>query len=94
MTWTVEIPENIELVIDRISDNNLRERILDRLEDMEFDPYQYIKPLRGVPFYSFRVDGYRGIVFLKKRKLVVMVLRLSIRNLSYRELMKLAKRRF
>jgi len=94
LTWTVSIPDNIELVLDRISDDDLRERILDRLEDMEGDPYQYIKPLRGVPFFSFRVDGYRGIVSLKKRKLVVMVLRLAPRNISYRELMELAKRRF
>ena len=94
MAWTVDIPENIEVVIDRISDDDLRERILDRLEDMEVDPYPYIKPLRGVPFFSFRVDGYRGIVVLKKRKLVVLVLRLAPRNLSYQQLKELAKRRY
>ena len=35
MSWTIIIPENVEAEIDRIVDDDLRNEILDKLEDME-----------------------------------------------------------
>lgn len=90
MAWTVIVPDNIGKVIDTISDETLRDKILDKLDDIEEDPYSHLHKLRKYDLYKFRVDGYRGIVTIKNHKLIIQILRLVLRsNSTYKGLDKL-----
>jgi len=68
MSWTVIIPDDVEAQIDSIEEEKIREKILDKLEDIQENPYPHIQKIRKYPFYKFRVEGYGGIISLKQKK--------------------------
>jgi len=92
LSWTVIVPDDIEAEIDAISNDELREEILSKLDDLEEDPYSHLQKMRHYPYYKFRVNGYRGIVIMQNRKLVVLLLRLKQRNIAYIDMKDLARR--
>jgi len=62
------------------------EKIINRVEEIKSDPFKYVKKLKGLPFYSLRVDRYRVILVIEARKLVVFVLDIAPRKKAYKKL--------
>jgi mRNA interferase RelE/StbE len=61
----------------------IQERIISALERIRIRPEAYITKLVGDPGYKLRVGDYRVIMDIDKKKLLVLVIRVSHRRNIY-----------
>jgi mRNA interferase RelE/StbE len=64
-------------------EKQLQERILKSLERLRIRPYDHVKRLIGINYFSFRVGNYRLILDIQKDKLIIMVIAIGPRKNIY-----------
>jgi mRNA interferase RelE/StbE len=64
-------------------DRSVSKRILERVQELESDPYRSLRQLVGVPYYRLRVGDYRVIVEVVRDRLLVLVLKVGHRSQVY-----------
>jgi len=83
MTWTAIWSDNAKKEIKRLS-HDIQKRILDKTEDVEENPFQYLEKMTGQPFYKYRVGNYRIIVDVVNDKLILYLLKVKKRSRVYK----------
>jgi len=64
-------------------DRSVAKRILERVQELESDPYRLLRRLVGVPYYRLRVGDFRVIVEVAQDRLLVLVLKVGHRSTVY-----------
>ena len=83
MTWTAIWSDNAKKELKRLSPD-IQKRILDKTNDVEGNPFQYLERLTGQLFYKYRVGNYRIIVDVVNDKLVLHLLKVKKRSIVYK----------
>ena len=83
MTWTAIWSDNAKKELKRLS-SDIQKRILDKTDDVEENPFQYLEKMVGKPFYKYRVGNYRIIVDVVNDKLVLYLLKVKKRSRVYK----------
>lgn len=83
MTWTAIWSDNAKKELKRLS-RNIQKRILDKTDDVEENPFQYLEKMAGKPFYKYRIGNYRVIVDVVNDKLVLHLLKVKKRSRVYK----------
>lgn len=76
MTWTAIWSDHAKKELLRLSPD-IQKRILDKTNDVEINPFQYLERLTGQPFFKFRVGNYRVIVDVVNDKLILHLLKVK-----------------
>ncbi|MDE1855980.1 MAG: type II toxin-antitoxin system RelE/ParE family toxin [Candidatus Micrarchaeota archaeon] len=85
MSYAVELSETAKGNLRHIEQQSAK-RITDKIERIRNNPFDYVKRLRGVPFYSLRVGDYRVIMDIRKGIMLIFVVRIGHRKEVYEEL--------
>lgn len=64
---------------------NIRERILNKLEDAKRNPHRYFEKLAELKTYKIRVGNYRIIADIQDNKLIILVLKVGHRKNIYKK---------
>jgi len=82
MTWTAIWSDSAKKELKRLP-LDIQRRILDKTDDVEEDPFQYLEKLAGQPFYKYRVGNYRIIVDVVNDKIILYLLKVKKRSRAY-----------
>jgi len=82
MTWTAIWSDSAKKELKRLP-LDIQRRILDKTDDVEEDPFQYLEKLVGQPFYKYRVGNYRIIVDVVNDKIILYLLKVKKRSRAY-----------
>ncbi len=66
-------------------DRKLQERIIATLERIRIRPESYVTKLVGDPGYKLRVEDYRIIMDIDKRKVLILVIKIGHRKKIYKQ---------
>jgi mRNA interferase RelE/StbE len=66
-------------------EKSIAKRIIDRVEFISEDPFMYVQKLKGFGLYRLRVGGYRVIMSIERKKLIVFVLEVGHKSVIYRK---------
>ncbi|WP_316504476.1 type II toxin-antitoxin system RelE/ParE family toxin [Nitrosopumilus sp.] len=83
MTWTAIWSDNAKKELKRLP-SDIQKRILDKTDDVEENPFQYLERLTGRSFYKYRVGNYRIIVDVVNDKLILYLLKVKKRSRGYK----------
>ncbi|MGI9566669.1 MAG: type II toxin-antitoxin system RelE family toxin [Nitrosopumilus sp.] len=83
MTWTAIWSDNAKKELKRLP-SDIQKRILDKTDDVEENPFQYLERLTGRSFYKYRVGNYRIIVDVINDKLILYLLKVKKRSRVYK----------
>jgi mRNA interferase RelE/StbE len=85
MAYEIEISDDAKHAFKKL-DRRIAQRIYTKLKDIanSTDPFQRVKRLEGVEFFSLRVGDYRVILDLKRNKLIIFVIKIGHRRDVYR----------
>jgi mRNA interferase RelE/StbE len=64
-------------------DRSVAKRILERVQDLESNPYRLLRRLVGVPYYRLRVGDFQVIVEVAQDRLLILVLKVGHRRSVY-----------
>ncbi len=64
-------------------DKSTERRIRDKVESIKETPFSFVKGLEGVHLYSLRVGGYRVILDIERKKMIILVMRIGNRKRIY-----------
>ncbi|MDE1762022.1 MAG: type II toxin-antitoxin system RelE/ParE family toxin [Candidatus Micrarchaeota archaeon] len=80
MAYDIEISEDAKRSFKKL-DKRVAQRIYSKLKDVagSSDPFQRVKRLTGVSFFSLRVGAYRIILDIKRNKLIIFVIKIGHR---------------
>ncbi|MGH7273496.1 MAG: type II toxin-antitoxin system RelE family toxin [Nitrospiria bacterium] len=82
MTWRIELTHTAEVMLEKIQDRRVREKIGKRIDGLVNEPEKQGKPLTGdlAGYRSLRAVGqrYRIIYRVKQDKVLVLVVALGI----------------
>lgn len=85
MKWTVDYSDDAEIDLENMP-KEIAIKVVKKMDIIVLDPYEHLHKMRGLDLYSFKVKNYRGIVTLRNRKMVVLVVKVKHRNVAYRNL--------
>jgi mRNA interferase RelE/StbE len=66
-------------------DKSVAKRIIDKVEFVSENPFAYVQKLKGFGLYRLRVGGYRVIMSIERKKMIVFVLEVGHRSVVYRK---------
>jgi mRNA interferase RelE/StbE len=64
-------------------DRSVAKRILERVQELESNPYRLLRRLVGVPYYRLRVGDFQLIVEVAQDRLLILVLKVGHRRSVY-----------
>jgi mRNA interferase RelE/StbE len=64
-------------------DKSTKKRIIDKIDSIQNNPFQYVTRLVGFNAYKLRVGNYRIILGIEKKNLVILVLKVGHRKNTY-----------
>jgi mRNA interferase RelE/StbE len=64
-------------------DKSTKKRIIDKIDSIQNNPFQYVTRLVGFNAYKLRVGNYRIILGIEKKNLVILVLKVGHRKNIY-----------
>ena len=82
MTWTVIWSKRAEKQLDGLP-KEITIRILNKTDEIEAEPFQYLERLSNSPLYKFRVGNYRVIVDVINDKLILHFVLVKKRSRVY-----------
>ncbi len=87
MVYDIEISDDAKRAFKKL-DRQIAQRIYTKLKEVanSTDPFQHVKRLTGVEFFSLRVGDYRVILDIKRNKLIIFVIKIGHRRDVYREI--------
>ena len=85
LVWTVIYAPKAVRDIDALP-KDIAKRVILKMREIALDPYGGIlEKMRNLPFYKFRVGGYRGIVQIQNKKLILYVVKVKSRGRAYKK---------
>ena len=66
-------------------DKTIAERIIDKVEKISENPFNYVKKLREFDLFRLRIGDYRIIMSIEKNKMIIFVLEVGHRRVIYRK---------
>jgi len=85
MVWDIKWSKTAEDQLAKINKSNkkMAQKIVTKLEEITDDPYAYTKKLRNFNLRRLKVVGYRVLVSLEQRKMVIFVVETGPRGEIY-----------
>jgi len=80
--WNVLLHPNVVKFLNRL-DNNMRERIKEKLLELEQDPFRFLEHYEGA-YYKFRVGDFRALIDVDFERKEIMVRSLDHRKKIYK----------
>ncbi len=65
-------------------DNITQKRIINVLERIKIRPFNFVKRLAGLPYYSLRIGDYRAILDIRIKESVIFVVEVGHRSRIYK----------
>ena len=78
IVWSQRSKKDLEAL-----DGKNRSRIIEKVESIKEQPFNYVKRLVGVPLYSLRVGDYRVILDVKSKEVLIFVIMVGHRRNVY-----------
>lgn len=66
-------------------DNNIKQRIWDKLQECKENPFRFLKHLEEMPGFKLRVGDYRAIIDVDNSTKTIVVLKVGHRKNIYEE---------
>lgn len=85
MKWTADYSKSAEIDLDNIP-KEIAIKVIKKIDIIVLNPYEHLHKIRELDLYSFKVKNYRGIVTLRNRKMIILVVKIKHRNVVYRNL--------
>ena len=85
--YSIEFTKKAKKQFDKLPKKD-KIKIVLQLDRIKFDPYKYVRKLKGIEAYKLRVGDYRLILDILDNKLVILVLKLGLRKNIYKKLFK------
>jgi len=84
MSYDIEITDDARQSFKKL-DKQVAQRMYTKLKEVanSSDPFQHVKRLTGVTFFSLRVGDYRVILDIKRDKLIIFVIKIGHRSDVY-----------
>ena len=67
-------------------DKRVQERIINALERIQYNPFKYVRKLKGREEYRLRVGDYRVLMRIDKGKLIILIVAVGHRKNIYKKL--------
>jgi len=64
-------------------DKSTKKRIIDKIDNIQDNPFLYVTRLVGFDAYKLRVGNYRIILGIEKKNLVILILKVGHRKNIY-----------
>ncbi|MEX0861679.1 type II toxin-antitoxin system RelE/ParE family toxin [Nitrosopumilus sp.] len=84
MTWTAVWSDIAKKQLKKLP-KDVQTRILDKVDEVELDPFTYISRLTGTKFFKLRVGDYRLIIDIINDKLLLHILKTKKRSNVYKD---------
>lgn len=76
--WTVTAERQFSKL-----DKSTKKRIIDKIDNIQNNPFLYVTRLVGFDAYKLRVGNYRIILGIEKKNLVILILKVGHRKNIY-----------
>lgn len=87
MAYDIRISDDARQSFSKLA-KAIQQRVYDKLNEIATseDPFRYVKRLKGVELFSLRIGGYRVIMDIKRKELIILVVRVGPRKSVYDKL--------
>lgn len=82
MTWKIIYSTYVAKQIDRLPEN-MRNRIISKLNDVKESPFTYIERLKNSKLYKLRVGHYRILITVLSDKMILHLVKVAKRSKVY-----------
>lgn len=82
MKWTAQWSDTAKKQLKKLPKDD-QKRIIDKIDEVELDPFRYLERLHGEPFYRYRVGNYRIIVNVVNHQLLLQIIKVKKRSRVY-----------
>jgi mRNA interferase RelE/StbE len=65
-------------------DKNIAKRVMDKVEEITKNPFNFVKKLKQFNLFRLRVRDYRVIMSIENKKMIIFVLEVGHRSVIYR----------
>ena len=65
-------------------DKNIAKRLIDKVEEITKNPFNFVKKLKQFNLFRLRVGDYRVIMSIENKKMIIFVLEVGHRSVIYR----------
>jgi mRNA interferase RelE/StbE len=65
-------------------DKNIAKRVMDKIEEITKNPFNFVKKLKQFNLFRLRVGDYRVIMSIENKKMIIFVLEVGHRSVIYR----------
>lgn len=65
-------------------DKNIAKRVMDKVEEITKNPFNFVKKLKQFNLFRLRVGDYRVIMSIENKKMIIFVLEVGHRSVIYR----------
>ena len=76
--WTITAEKQFSKL-----DKSTKKRIIDKIDNIQNNPFLYVTRLVGFDAYKLRVGNYRIILGIEKKNLVILILKVGHRKNIY-----------
>ncbi len=76
--WTITAEKQFSKL-----DKSTKKRIIDKIDNIQDNPFLYVTRLVGFDAYKLRVGNYRIILGIEKKNLVILILKVGHRKNIY-----------
>ncbi len=76
--WTITAEKQFSKL-----DKSTKKRIIDKIDNIQDNPFLYVTRLAGFNAYKLRVENYRIILGIEKKNLVILILKVGHRKNIY-----------
>ncbi len=66
-------------------ENNIKQRIWDKIQECKENPFRYLKHLEEMPGFKLRIGDYRVIIDINNLKKTLIVLKIGHRKNVYED---------
>jgi len=78
--WSKKAADKIEKL-----DEDVKSRIMKRLDVAAENPFSYVTKLKGLDFYRLRVGNYRVIMRIEGSKMIIFIINVGYRSSVYKK---------
>jgi mRNA interferase RelE/StbE len=65
-------------------DKNITKSVMDKVEEITKNPFNFVKKLKQFNLFRLRVGDYRVIMSIENKKMIIFVLEVGHRSVIYR----------